>query len=162
MKILEELEARYEESSVLKGFSMDEGVALVDLAYLVMLVDEDLSKGELEQFKKTVFGLTLTEGEGVEEVLTSGAVTPPMQVREKVGDAALMETFIRQRAAEFDSEDHKREALRVLATLSYSDGMEQKEEGVCHVIGRMFGLDDATIEDLLVDGAVDVWELGDS
>lgn len=160
MKLLEELKERYDESEVLSGFAKEEGIALVDLAYLVMLVDEDLSDGELGKFRERIFGLTLSEGDMLQDVLSGGEITPPIEVREIVGDAEATDEFVETRSEKIHGEAHRGEALRVLATLSYSDGMAEDEEGICHEIGRRFGFDDDEIEKLLVDGAVDVWELG--
>lgn len=156
----EELEEKHDDSDVLRGFSRQEGAALVDLAHLVLLIDAELTDRELEQLERRVLGLTLDEGSVLEDVLADTDIVRPAELREILQDREAIESFVDGRTAVFESDDHKREALRVFATLSYSDGLEEEEEGICHDIGRAFGFDDETIDDLLVDGAVDVWELG--
>ena len=160
MKLLDELNARYDESAVLTGFDTRQGAALVDLAYLVMMIDHDVTDKQLDQLRKRVFGLTLTDGQMLEDVLTGGEIVKPVEIEGLLSNDQALQAFVERRSKEFESEEQRREVLRVLATLSYSDGLEEEEEGICHEIGRSFGLDDDTIEDLLVDGAVDVWELG--
>ena len=160
MKVLNELDVRYEDSAVLEKFNKKEGVALVDLAYLVMLIDHDISDKQLEEFRTRVFGLTLSDGEMLEDVLSGGEIVKPVELKGILDDEEAIDDFVRERAEVFEGEKHRQEVLRVLATLSYSDGLEEEEEGICHEIGRVFGLDEETIEEVLVDGAVDVWELG--
>ncbi|MFB6351221.1 MAG: hypothetical protein ABEN55_12945, partial [Bradymonadaceae bacterium] len=157
---LEELEAEYDGSPVLKGFSEDEGLALVDLAHLVVLADREVTEAELDQLQTTIFGLTLAEGRSIDELLASGDVASPNEIREVVDEADTQSAFIDERVERIEGDEHRREALRVLSTLAYSDGVVDEEEGICHVIGRLFGFEADTTEELLVEGAVDVWELG--
>lgn len=159
MAIYEELEEKYDDSNVLPAFDRDEGIALVDLAHLVLLIDSELTDDEVEQLERRVFGLTLEEDD-IPEILASGDVAAPKRVRELVDDADAREAFVAERADRIAEGDHRRAALRVLGTLSYTDGLVDEEEGVCFEIGRAFGFDSDEIEDLLIDGAVDVWELG--
>lgn len=159
MTIYEELEEKYDDSNILPEFDREEGVALVDLAHLVLLIDQELSAEETAQLKERVFDLTLEE-EAVPEILASGDLVEPRKIRELVASDEERGPFIEDRAAEIRSDAHRRAALRVLATLSYTEGLDEAEEGVCHEIGRAFGFDEDEIEDLLIEGAVDVWELG--
>lgn len=159
MAIHEELEAKYDDSEVLPDFGRREGLALVDLAHLVLLIDKELTSTEIEELEERVFGLTLEE-DSVPEIVASGDLAEPARVQTLVDDEEDRTVFVESRAEAIEGDAHRRAALRVLATLSYTEGMDEQEEGICHEIGRALGFDSSEIEELLVDGAVDAWELG--
>lgn len=159
MSVYEQLEEKYDDSDVLPEFDREEAVALVDLAHVVLLVDAELTEEERNQLKERVFDLTLEE-ESISEILASGDLVGPEKLHRFVEGDEDRGPFIEDRTAAIRGDEHRRAVLRVLATLSYTDGLEEDEEGICHEIGRAFGFDDEECEELLIEGAVDVWELG--
>lgn len=160
MGTLEQLEEEYADSDLLKDFDRQEAIALMELAFLVVMIDGEVTNEELMQLTKRVLTLTFADVEEAEAVLEEHGMATKERIDEMGEQGEDARPFIEERVDVFADEDHRKKALEVLGTLAYADGLDEDEQGLCHVIGEAFGLDDEEIDDLLVSGAVDLWELG--
>jgi uncharacterized tellurite resistance protein B-like protein len=158
----ERLREQHGNTELLETFSDDEALALVDLAFLVVMIDGEVTDRELEEISHHLLGVVFDREAEAKEMLEShGALETRERLHEYLASDEDLAPFVEARTDRIDDSAHRKAALEVLGTLSYADGLDSTEEGICHEIGRAFGFDEETIEACLVDGAVDVWELGD-
>ncbi len=161
MASFEALQREFGESSVLENFSAEESMALIDLSFLVINVDGEVSGPEIRNVTEEVMQLTADDASSAESMLAQRRAEHQERLEDVLRSGENTQAFIEERVGLFDSDEHGMEALKVLGSLSYSDGLAESEESICYQIGRAFGFSDDEIEDALIDGAIDIWSLGD-
>ena len=156
------LDPEHGESDVLESFTDEETLALVDLAFLTIMVDGEVTDVELHSMSNELLEVAFDAEQKAEDILRAhGADDIREEIDRKLEQDESFEDFIQERVERIETREHREAALEVISTLSYSDGLDETEEDIYHDIGRAFGFDEATLEDCFVEGAVDTWELGD-
>lgn len=131
--------SRYGDSDLLDEFNCEESAAFADLAILVVMADREVSDDELEALSTQLLSLAFEDEDEIEEAYGERAE----EVQEQISAAHVrgddLDRFIRERAKTISGGAQREEALEMLATLAYADGLEPSEEDVCFEIGRAFG-----------------------
>lgn len=138
---IETFRDRYGESNLLDELSLEESSAFADLAILVVLSDREVSEEELDALSEQLLSLAFDDESEIEEAYGDRAREVKATVSELLEDEAdgEVDRFIRERANLLTGGAYREEALEMLATLAYADGLEPSEEDVCFQIGRAFG-----------------------
>jgi transcription initiation factor IIF auxiliary subunit len=142
-------------SDVIKDFNLEESRAFVDLAVLVMMVDERVTNEELEELSNLLAALPFEDAEEIEQKLGDHIAYARQTVQQALGDDGSVDDFIEETSAQIEGEAHRVHTLELLAHLAYSDDVDLAETDVCHRIGQAFGFDDDQIEDALMSGSLD-------
>lgn len=142
------------QSDVIKDFSLEESRAFVDLAVLVMMIDEQVTLEELEELSDQLAALPFEDAEEIERELGDQIAFARKTVNELLDDKDELDTYIAETAAKIDGDDHRQHVLELLAVLAYSDEVDVEEADICHRVGEAFGFDEKRIEDALMDGAL--------
>jgi uncharacterized tellurite resistance protein B-like protein len=161
MASLEALHREFGESSILRDFTAEESMALIDLSFLVINVDGEVTGPEIRNLTEEVMELTSDGGSSAGTTLSQRRAEHEERLEDVLRSGENTREFIQERAGLIETRDHRLEALKVLGSLSYSDGLHRDEESIIHEIGDAFGFTSDEIEDALIDGAVDIWDLGD-
>jgi hypothetical protein len=147
-------------SSIVSDFSLEESRAFVDLAVLVMMVDERVTTEELEKLSDQLAALPFEDVEEIEQALGDHIAHARKTVKQALGDKDAVDEFIEETSAKIDGKEHRIHALELLANLAYSDDVDVSEADVCHRIGEAFGLDEDRIEHALMSGSLERIEGG--
>ncbi len=129
----------YGHSEMLADFSERELRAFIDLAFLVVMADREVTEQELDALREQVFKLAFESQAEVAEMLDEEGRQIRRRVEGMLGDDAKVESFIRRRAELISGGAHRETALDILASLAYADDLAPSEEDVCFQIGRAFG-----------------------
>lgn len=137
---------RYGNSGALDEFTLEESVAFADLAMLVVMVDREESDEELETFGEQLLSLAFEDPEELEAAYADRGESIHGEITSILGDQRAVDSFIRERAASIRGGAHREQALEMLATLAYADGVEPSEKDLCFRIGRAFGFPSEMVE----------------
>lgn len=149
-----ELSEQLAESKLIGDFTLDESRAFVDLAVLVMMIDEQVTIDELEELSDQLKELPFKDAEELERELGDQIAYSRKTVEELLDDEDAMDAFIDETASQIEGDEHRQHVLELLAALAYSDEVDIAEADVCHRVGLAFGFDEDRIEDALMDGAL--------
>lgn len=130
---------RYGDSDLLDQFTLEESAAFADLAILVVMADREVSDEELEALSEQLLSLVFEDEAEVEEAYGERAENVKQSISSVLVRDDELERFIRERANAISGGAHREEALEMLATLAYADGLDPSEEDICFEIGRAFG-----------------------
>jgi len=138
---IESFRDRYGDSTLLDDLSLEQSAAFADLAILVVLSDREVSRAELDALSEQLISLAFEDESDIEEAYGDRARNVKETVSELLEDDSdrEIERFVRERADVLTGGAYREEALEMLATLAYADGLEPSEEDVCFQIGRAFG-----------------------
>ncbi|QDG54152.1 TerB family tellurite resistance protein [Persicimonas caeni] len=142
------------QSDVISDFTLEESRAFVDLAVLVMMIDEQVTTDELEELSDQLAALPFEDAEEIERELGDQIAYARKTVDELLDDKDQIDSYIAETAAKIDGDDHRQHVLELLAVLAYSDEVDIQETDICHRVGKAFGFDEKRIEDALMDGAL--------
>lgn len=144
---LEQIARRYEDSDVLRDFSLPEAKALVDLSYLMIYVDQEVSDEELEALRSQLERMPFANEEQLQAVLGDHISRVRRALTSIVSDEDEVAEFIDGAAARIIEGAHRREALEVLSLISFADKAHPTEASTYFRIGQAFGFDRDTIKE---------------
>lgn len=139
MAEIETFGRKYGGSDALRDFSREESLAFADLAFLVIMADRNVSEAELETVSDQLLSLAFDSEEEIEREYGGEEETVQDEIAEVLGDEEAVEDFVRRRATRIEGGAHREEALEMLATLAYADGLDPSEEDVCFQVARALG-----------------------
>lgn len=143
------------ENTPLKKLSLEESKALFDLLLLAVMIDGVITQDELEKLSEESEKFPFADPDHFEEIIGRHALATRNSLETLVEDEEAIDEFIRQRASIITDEEKRRESLKMIAVVAYSDGVDPSEEALCHQIGAHFGFSEDEIENKLLVGALD-------
>lgn len=154
MPDLRALIEKYSTITALKELSIEESIALTDLLLLTIMVDGEITTEELEAFTTQSKKLPFDTAEAYEAVVSAHAHNVKTEIESILSKDDALKSFISARASQIDGTDKRREALKAIAIVAYSDGVDPSEEDLCHQIGLAFGFTHNEIESKLILGSL--------
>jgi len=132
-------DTEYGHSEMLADFSERELRAFIELAFLVVMADREVTEQELDALREQLFKLAFESQAEAAEMLDEKGEQIRIRVDRMLEDESKVESFIRRRAELISGGAHRETALDILASLAYADELAPSEEDVCFQIGRSFG-----------------------
>jgi hypothetical protein len=127
------------DSDILSDFTDRELKAFVDLAFLVVMADREVTEDELDALGDQLFKLAFESQTQAVELLEEEGAEIRARIEQRLDDPEKVESFIRRRAELITGGAHRETALDILASLAYADDLAPSEQDVCFQIGRAFG-----------------------
>lgn len=144
----------YEEDAPLQAMTLEESQAVFDLLLLVVMIDGQITDEELESVSAESEKFPFGSAEDFAELVEDHAFRTRAELETVIDDDDAIAAFIADRSDLIEGEDKRREALKMLAVVAYSDGVDSTEEDLVHQIGRYFGFSDEDIEAKLLAGVL--------
>jgi hypothetical protein len=154
MSGLNSLLDHYDDQIPLQDLSLDEGQAIFDLLLLTVMIDGEITDEELESVTAESEKFPFGSAEDFAELVEEHAFRTRAELEEILDDEDAIAAFIADRAELIEGDEKRREALKMIAVVAYSDGVDSTEEDLCHQIGRHFGFSDEDIEAKLLAGVL--------
>ncbi len=152
MAQLRSLLDHYHDQSPLRDLSLEESQAIFDLLLLTVMIDGEITDEELESVSEESEKFPFGSAEDFADLVEDRAFRTRAELEAIIDDDDGIATFIADRADLIEGDDKRREALKMIAVVAYSDGVDSTEEDLVHQIGRYFGFSDEDIEAKLLAG----------
>ncbi|MFU8806345.1 MAG: TerB family tellurite resistance protein [Bradymonadaceae bacterium] len=155
MADFQSLWTQYTPPSSLKELNLEESAAVLDLLLAAVMIDHRVTDEELERLSTELEKLPFEDSDDLQEQLGAHAVETREKLEGLVEAGESLDSFVENAAGHLTNDEHRREALKMVAVVAYADGVDSTEEELTHKIGRAFGFDADEIERCLMVGSID-------
>jgi hypothetical protein len=147
--------SQYTPPSTLKELDLAQSTALVDLLLLTVMVDEKVTDDELKRLAKELEKLPFENEADIQHKIGAHAAQTRDAIEALLAEGGSVDGFIEAAASKLTEAEHRREAMKIIAVVSYADGIASDEEKLFHKVGKAFGYGPDEIERFLMVGSID-------
>ena len=147
----EELDRRFGEDETLREFSLPEAKALIDLAFVVIMVDRKVTEEETDALRDQLETLPFATKQQAKDALSDHIDRACRAIAHILQDDGSIDSYIQGAAARIQSPEHRRRTLQVLSVVSFADEPHPQETTTFFKVGDAFGWDRPDISELWVD-----------
>lgn len=147
MQELDAIADRWGDSDVLAEFSLPEIKAFVDLAYLVMMADHEITDQEAGHLREQLNTLPFANKGQATEALGDHLARTRKVVGQILGARQKVDRYIDRATARITEADHRAATMQVLSLISFADEPHENEADLFYRIGRSFGFERDRIEE---------------
>lgn len=155
MSEMQSIWSQYTPPSSLKSLDLKQSEALLDLLLLAVMIDERVSDDELERLGTELQKLPFEDDADIQDRLGGHAAQTRDKIENILAEGGNTDSLIEAAAAALTEHEHRREAMKIIAVVSYADGIDKVEEKLLHKVGKAFGFDADEVERFLVVGSID-------
>ncbi len=135
------LEERFSHSDRLAGFSLPESRALIDLAFLMIMVDREVSDAELDRLRSELEKLPFANKGQAERALSDHMARSRQTVADVVADDEARRAFIEGATQRIQAKKDRKFVLQFLSLLSAADDYHESETQTWVEIADAFGFE---------------------
>lgn len=135
------LDEHFGDSNWLAEFSLPESRALIDLAYLMIMVDREVTDAEMEALQSQLEKLPFANREQADRALSDHTERSRKTVADVVDDEEARRAFIEGATQRIQARDHRESVLEFLSLLSAADDYDSAETQTWVEVAKAFGVD---------------------
>lgn len=140
-----------ENVQILSDLDTTQARAFVDLLILTVLVDEVITEEELEALSEQWANMPFVTDVDLEQAMAAHGFETRAYLEDRISDESAVRDFLKERMTSLDTKDVKLAALRMVATVSSSDGVDDAETSFLRTVGEVLGVEEAHIKDVIAD-----------
>ncbi len=148
---LSKLIDQYADKNTLGDLDAGETQVFVDLLILTILIDGEITEDELEGLATQWSQLPFAGDAHLEDLVGEQGFETRQWLEDNIHDKGAIADFITERAAKLERDEVKLAALRMIAVVALSDGVDGAEENLAHQFGRELGYTEEEVSDIIAD-----------
>jgi len=142
------LNEQYDDAELLEDFSLPESRALIDLSYLMIVVDREVTDAELEALRNQLEELPFPDQRRADRALSDHVERSRRTVTEIVDDDGARRAFIEGATQRIPARADREFVLEFLSLLSAADDYDSAETRTWVEIAEAFGFEADDLPDL--------------
>ena len=132
---------QFRDSETLSNLSADETQVFVDLLILTILIDGEVTDTELEGLANQWSQLPFAGDTHLEELVGEHGFETRQWLEQNIQDREAIAGFVTERATRLERDEVKTAALRMVAIVSMTDGVDEEETNLANAFGEALGFD---------------------
>lgn len=150
MDTFEEIERDYDASETLRTFSLPESKAAIDLAFLAVMIDRNVTAEELDALRQQLEHLPFATKQQAKEALSDHIDRTQRAVAEMLDSDMSIDHFIADRTDSIQGAEGRRATLELLSIVSFADRPHPSEADTFFRVGESFGYSRDELEEIWV------------
>lgn len=144
---------QFKDEDILSNLTQSETRAFVDLLILTVMIDNVITEEELEGLASQWAQLPFADDANLEDSMGEHGFATREYLEEYGNTAEAIQSFLNECTEPLKTRDVKLAALRMVAIVSLSDGVDESEQQLTRQLGEALDLPsediDSTIEEIL-------------
>lgn len=136
---------RFQDVEFLGNLDIETSKVFVDLLIMTVFADGEITEEELEGLSEQWAQLPFAGDEELEDLVGEHGYATRARLEEGADDPEVFRTLLTETAARLEDEETQEAALRMVAIVSLSDGIDADEVQFCYDLGKAFGFDEDRI-----------------
>lgn len=151
---LEHFEDVHPNWGIIENLSSEEANAALDLMLMAVYINDELTRDEVEVLTEEWLHLPFVGPPETADQLADRLLDTHSSLTRIANNPKLFEDFLDDVVDKVRDEDHQMAIYRMMVITASVDGFDEPELALCTAVGRRFGLEDDTIDDMVRS----VWE----
>ena len=142
---------QYKDENILSNLTQGETRAFVDLLILTVMADNVITEEELEGLAEQWGQLPFADDSNLEDMMGEHGYTTREYLEACGNDDEAISKFLVESTEPLKTHDVKMAALRMVAIVSLSDGVDETEQKLVRQLGSALDLEESEIEKTITD-----------